>query len=103
MLRNTILKSLRSTAALRMPTVRNSIRLASTSSLLKTQQLRQPNQYINNIRINLISKRQYSAGPPPLTKEFVLERIVGLLESYDKVRTSFYFSIFFFFFGLVNC
>lgn len=30
--------------------------------------------------------RFYSAGPEPLTKEFVFERIEALLKNFDKVR-----------------
>lgn len=84
MIRSVFTKSLRpaATLAVRSYTTQSALRLAS--------RLQPQLQYTRNIiyrpSINLIQQtRSYSAGPEPLTKEFALERIIGLLESYDKV------------------
>jgi hypothetical protein len=37
-------------------------------------------------RLNPSIVRYYGHGPPPLTREFVQERVIDLLGSYDKVN-----------------
>lgn len=88
MIRTVVSKTLSSRAV-----VGGSMRLASKAFSSRSISLSSANAFsnTNNITskpvrsINLITKRCYSAGPAPLTQEFVLERIVGLLESYSKV------------------
>ncbi|VVT45637.1 uncharacterized protein SAPINGB_P000821 [Magnusiomyces paraingens] len=91
MFRNTTLKSLRRVAVAATPA---SVRLASTYTLslaCRSSQLNARPQLLSHFQktasaaATLIPRRMYSAGPPPLTKDSVYDRIVGLLESYDKV------------------
>lgn len=91
MLRTTLSKSLyrlstgsvvRSAATILPTTVRSQI----------SQSWRSPlnNNSNNNVFKNTGSSiRFYSDGPAPLTNEFVSERIIGILQCYDKVSLCF--------------
>lgn len=53
--------------------------LCRPTLLTTTSQLSPKPKFIAPIRL-------YGAGPPPLTKEFVTERIVDLLKCFDKIE-----------------
>lgn len=48
---------------------------------------------LSNSRLNPGIVRNYGHGPPPLTREFVQERIIDLLGSYDKVSYHYAFNL----------
>lgn len=76
----------------------SSIRVASLHSMRQFSSIRQSptiafntlNRFANDAT-HKQGLRFYSAGPAPLTNEFVLERITGVLQSFEKVSFGFGF------------